>query len=71
MEMTKYCYHIDVILKSIATMFPLGTIKLELYKAFFWDDVMKSQKEVKDFNGNGTFVTMDIGYLVGDEKYYF
>ena len=32
---------------------------------------MKSQKEVKDLNGNGTFVTMDIGYLVGDEKYYF
>lgn len=37
----KYFYHIHVIWKSLATTLLLGTIKFELQKAYFLDDLMK------------------------------
>ena len=40
MKIIKYCYHHDVILKSSTTTFLLGTIKIELQKAYFLDDLV-------------------------------
>ena len=34
--MTKYYYYIDVLLKLLATTFLLDTIKIELYKNYFF-----------------------------------
>lgn len=35
MELTKYCYRIDVILQSLATTFVLGTISIQLEITWF------------------------------------
>ena len=43
MKITNYYYLIDVILKSLATTFLLCTTKIELWKAYILDDLMKPQ----------------------------
>ena len=40
-KISKYCYRIDVTLKSLATTFLLGTIQIEISKAEFLDDLIK------------------------------
>ena len=45
MKLTKYCYHIKVILKPLATtfLFRYNNKIIELYKAYLLDDLMKLQ----------------------------
>ena len=48
--MTKYCYHLDVVLKLSATTFILGIIKVELLEniAFRWSiETMVHSKKFK------------------------
>ena len=58
MKITKHYYCIDVVLKSSATTFLLGTIKIKLSKkASFLDDLMKPQIS------NERFLCLSIGNL--------
>ena len=41
MKITKFCYRIDVISKSLTTTFLVGMVNNKVYKASLLDDLMK------------------------------